>query len=176
MKNIVTLILAAGLFVYAITGNAAPKDSSWLASESVMTSVIEKSTDDLQLGTISIGATADPIPDGWLECNGQAVDTSKYPEYVAKFGATTPDYRGFFLRGHGGKSGALGVAQDYAVQTNGKNTVAMSGLGVGELDYVSGIEYFSPSVSKKRMMTLSEYAIDQAMKNYSGSEPRVCRH
>ena len=36
----------------------------------------------------------------WLECNGQAVDASKYPK-LAKLMSAVPDYRGVFLRGLG---------------------------------------------------------------------------
>ena len=38
------------------------------------------------------------IPNNWLECNGQAVDQSKYPQlYVIM--ANVPDLRGVFVRG-----------------------------------------------------------------------------
>ena len=36
--------------------------------------------------------------DNYLECNGQAVDSSKYPKLYALM-HNTPDYRGVFLRG-----------------------------------------------------------------------------
>jgi len=37
------------------------------------------------------------IPDGWLECNGQA--TTGYADLIALIGATVPDLRGEFVRG-----------------------------------------------------------------------------
>lgn len=41
--------------------------------------------------------------DNYLECNGQSVDSSKYPKlYVLMH--NTPDYRGVFLRGLGSQS------------------------------------------------------------------------
>jgi len=46
----------------------------------------------------------------WLECNGQAVDASKYPK-LAKLMSVVPDYRGMFLRGLGGNSSSLGQPQ-----------------------------------------------------------------
>lgn len=145
IRKIAVLVLTAGLLVSAINGFAAPKDSTWLSSEANMTSSIDKSTDGSPIGMVSIWATHDPIPDGWLECNGQTVNATKYPEYVSKFGATTPDYRGFFLRGYGGKSADLGVAQDYAVQTNGLNKLTISGMGMHDIDYLSGVTYSSTS-------------------------------
>lgn len=37
--------------------------------------------------------------DNWLECNGQSISNTVYPELVAVVGSTVPDYRGRFLRG-----------------------------------------------------------------------------
>lgn len=50
----------------------------------------------------------------WLECNGQAVPS----KYVAlrKLMSHVPDYRGYFLRGLGGNSAALGVRQEDAMR------------------------------------------------------------
>jgi hypothetical protein len=45
----------------------------------------------------------------WLECNGQS--TAGYPELTAVVGANVPDLRGKFIRGLGGSSAGLGVAQ-----------------------------------------------------------------
>ena len=50
----------------------------------------------------------------WLECNGQSISSANYPELYAVAGSTVPDYRGFFLRGSGGASAALGVIQEDA--------------------------------------------------------------
>lgn len=47
----------------------------------------------------------------WLECKGQAITRDTYPELFAVVGTRVPDLRGLFLRGLGGNSGALGVAQ-----------------------------------------------------------------
>ena len=49
--------------------------------------------------------------DNWLECNGQSISRSVYPELFAIVGGQTPDLRGLFLRGHGGNSAALGSIQ-----------------------------------------------------------------
>ena len=41
-----------------------------------------------------------PDADNWLECNGQAINSTVYPELVGVLGKTAvPDYRGRFLRG-----------------------------------------------------------------------------
>jgi len=42
------------------------------------------------------------IPAGWLECNGQTINATTYPELAAIFpGGKVPDFRGAFLRGDG---------------------------------------------------------------------------
>ena len=46
-------------------------------------------------------------PDGtynWLECNGQSISQTVYPELFAVIGGKAPDYRGLFLRGYGEQS------------------------------------------------------------------------
>ena len=53
--------------------------------------------------------------DSYLECNGQAVDSTKYPKLYALM-HNTPDYRGMFLRGLGGNSADLGILQGDAIR------------------------------------------------------------
>ena len=58
-------------------------------------------------------------PDGsfnWLECNGQTISQTAYPELFALMGGKVPDLRGLFLRAHGGNSAALGVSQGDAIR------------------------------------------------------------
>ena len=59
--------------------------------------------------------SSNPPSDGYLECNGQAVDSTKYPKLYALM-HNTPDYRGVFLRGLGGNSAALGELQGDATR------------------------------------------------------------
>ena len=70
--------------------------------------------DAIKAGGVPIGAiipwTTTTIPDGWLECNGQAVSRTGFSELFAKIGTTfgagngsttfnVPDLRGEFIRG-----------------------------------------------------------------------------
>ena len=68
--------------------------------------------------------------DNWLECNGQSISPSVYPELFAVLGGQTPDLRGLFLRGHGGDSAALGVRQGDAIR-NIKGQITGNGLMSG---------------------------------------------
>ena len=65
--------------------------------------------------------------DNWLECNGQTVNATVYPELFALTGPRVPDLRGLFLRGYGEqtsthygtvthRSGALGEIQGDAIR------------------------------------------------------------
>ena len=53
-----------------------------------------------------------PDADNWLECNGQAINSTVYPELFGVVGGNVPNYQGVFLRGYGGQTsyhyGAVG--------------------------------------------------------------------
>lgn len=63
-------------------------------------------TSSIPIGTVIAWPSASwpADADNWLECNGQAISSAVYPELVALVGATVPDYRGIFLRGHGSQT------------------------------------------------------------------------
>ena len=77
-----------------------------------------KSSGGVPVGTIISWpvATNPEDMDNWLECNGQNISPSVYPELFAVLGNSVPDLRGLFLRGHGGNSAALGVQQGDAIR------------------------------------------------------------
>ena len=67
-----------------------------------------------------------------------------YPELFALVGSHVPDFRGLFLRGHGGASGALGVKQGYAVpDTFGKGWFSGGQVGAGGVDAMADGKVFS---------------------------------
>ena len=53
--------------------------------------------------------------DSYLECNGQEINSNKYPK-LYKLMHNVPDYRGVFLRGLGGNSANLGILQGDAIR------------------------------------------------------------
>ena len=55
----------------------------------------------------------------WLECNGQHVNPSLYPELAALM-TNTPDYRGVFLRGYGSV-----VSMHYGTVTHSSGSLNM---------------------------------------------------
>ena len=81
--------------------------------------ITAKATSSIPVGTVVTWPSgANPAdmqnPDGtynWLECNGQSISQTVYPELFAVIGGKTPDYRSWFLRG--GTAGQAGnEAQD----------------------------------------------------------------
>ena len=73
------------------------------------------SGDSLEVGMVIAWTLATNPSDSYLECNGQAVDGSKYPKLYTLM-HNTPDYRGVFLRGLGGNSASLGELQGDAIR------------------------------------------------------------
>ena len=72
-------------------------------------------TDGLEVGMVVAWTLSVNPSDAYLECNGQAVDSTKYPKLYALM-HNTPDYRGIFLRGLGGNSASLGELQGDAIR------------------------------------------------------------
>ena len=75
--------------------------------------------------------------DNWLECNGQSISRSVYPELFAVVGGQTPDLRGLFLRGHGGNSAALGIAQGDTIRNIQGQIIGLQDGGASGAFYIS---------------------------------------
>lgn len=96
----VLLLTVALLFATSIPSYSAKIDSSSLNLADIVSS--KSSGVGIPIGSV-IPWPADTMPaEGeWLECNGQAYNTSTYSElYAAIKTANVPDYRGVFLRGN----------------------------------------------------------------------------
>ena len=78
-------------------------------------SSLGNNTNGLEVGMVVIWTLAANPSDNYLECNGQAVDSTKYPKLYALM-HNVPDYRGMFLRGLGGNSATLGELQGDAIR------------------------------------------------------------
>ena len=97
------MVLFAALLSLSCSGYAYAADSTAFDP----TKVRIQAQNSIPVGTViawhSTGNPADMRnPDGtynWLECNGQSISQTVYPELFAVVGARTPDFRGQFLRG-----------------------------------------------------------------------------
>ncbi len=90
---IVLLALLALANVHAFANDSSSFDP---------TAVSVQASTDLPIGTVLIWTKNGTLPDGYLECNGQAVSSS-YPKLQALM-SHTPNYQGMFLRGYGSQS------------------------------------------------------------------------
>lgn len=111
------------------------------------------SADAVQPGTVlAFAGAASDIPAGYLLCNGAAVDPDDYPALYAAIGNTyapaepetgyfyLPDLRGRFLRGLGGNSAELGVAQGDAIRNlTGQTGTVQSSVDHEFSNYGTGI-------------------------------------
>ena len=115
--------------------------------------VTAKATSSIPVGTIIAWPVAQNPADwqnsdgsyNWLECNGQSISQTVYPELFALIGGQVPDLRGLFLRGHGGNSAGLGEQQGHAM----RDISASGNISVGFGGYLSGSGIFKPVGSHK---------------------------
>ena len=113
--------------------------------------ITAKATSSIPVGTVVTWQSgANPAvqnPDGtynWLECNGQSISQTVYPELFAVIGGKVPDYRGLFLRGYG---------QQIHTQNNGSmvgNTATTHASG--ELGKVQGDAIRDPGEAGKSVL------------------------
>ena len=97
-------------------------------------------SDSLEIGMIVAWTLSSNPSNNYLECNGQAVDSSKYPKLYALM-HNVPDYRGVFLRGLGGNSAALGALQGDAIRNITGTMGGSNSVDVGLWDYGTGVFY-----------------------------------
>ncbi len=95
-------------------------------STEIPLSSLGNNTDGLEVGIVVAWTLSSNPSDSYLECNGQAVDSTKYPKLYALM-HNTPDYRGVFLRGLGGNSTSLGELQGDAIRNITGNFVVIGG-------------------------------------------------
>ena len=115
MKRLLASLLGTWLISLAALIPAFGADSTSFDPTTVQ--VKAKGSGGVPVGTIVAWPVAKNPSDmsNWLECNGQSISQSAFPELFAVTGAKVPDLRGYFLRGYGGKSAGLGVHQDDAI-------------------------------------------------------------
>lgn len=112
-------------------------------STEIPLSSLGNNTDGLEVGMVVAWTLSVNPSDSYLECNGQVVDSTKYPKLYALM-HNTPDYRGVFLRGLGGNSASLGITQGDAIRNiTGSFMVAGNGNDHGLGQPQSGAFYQS---------------------------------
>ncbi len=85
------------------------------------------------VGTVIVW-TKKKIPDGWLECNGQPVNATLYPD-LHELMPNTPNYQGMFLRGSGNQTLDHGR---YGSTTHGTSLGEIQGDTARNWDLIAG--------------------------------------
>ena len=96
---------------------------------SLQVPLTSQNSDGLAIGCIVAWAIEGAIPKNYLECNGQVVDSSKYPKLAALM-SHTPDYRGMFLRGLG--------SQSFSQLNGSRNGVTSTVYSSGDIGDIQG--------------------------------------
>ena len=139
MKNILIISMFSCLLL-ASTSFAKISDSCLTNSQiDAATNITVKSAGGIPVGTIVAWpvATNPSDWDKWLECNGQPISASAYPELRNVVGPNVPDLRGLFLRGYGSQSH---TQNNGSIKGNTATTHASDYLGFIQGDSIREIE------------------------------------
>ena len=133
MNKILSIIFFVAIICSASHSySGAITDSEFSAATlASLNDISASSKGSVPVGTVIVWPVANDPEDmtnsdgtyNWLECDGQAFNTTTYSALAGIVGTKTPNYQGMFLRGNG--------SQDYA-QNNG------STVGVTSTTYSSG--------------------------------------
>ena len=137
MKKHILSTLCAAFLLLPLLASLPVHGADSTSFDPTRVEVKAKGSGGVPVGTIVAWpvATNPEDMDNWLECNGQSISPSVYPELFAVLGGQVPDLRGLFLRGFGGKSAALGTTQDQATASSGiQIATAFIDLGGGGWD------------------------------------------
>ena len=129
MKKRILSLFAALLFLLPLLASSPIHGADATSFDPTRVEVKAKGSGGVPVGTIVAWpvATNPEDMDNWLECNGQSISPSVYPELFAVVGGQVPDLRGLFLRGYGAQtsshygsvvhqSGELGMVQGDAIR------------------------------------------------------------
>lgn len=144
MKKAIFAVLALALTLGVFQNSwAAGRTSTSLNNESIMLSNISQPNTGVPLGTVIIWSRNGMPQDAenWRVCNGQSLAGTELCKQSGQ--CVAPNYQGFFLRGVGGKSAALGEAQAEAVylpESSG-TTMEIKGITNGDYTYQDTVPY-----------------------------------
>ena len=129
MKKRILSLLCAAFLLLPLLASLPVHGVDSTSFDPTRVEVKAKGSGGVPVGTIISWpvATNPEDMDNWLECNGQSISPSVYPELFAVLGGQVPDLRGVFLRGYGAQtsshygsvvhqSGELGMVQGDAIR------------------------------------------------------------
>ena len=129
MKKRILSLFVALLFLLPLLASSPIHGADATSFDPTRVEVKAKGSGGVPVGMIlawPVGQNPEDM-DNWLECNGQSISPSVYPELSALVGGQVPDLRGLFLRGYGAQtsshygsvvhqSGELGMVQGDAIR------------------------------------------------------------
>ena len=101
MKKRILSLFAALLFLLPLLASSPIHGADATSFDPTRVEVKAKGSGGVPVGMIlawPVGQNPEDM-DNWLECNGQSISPSVYPELFAVLGGQVPDLRGVFLRG-----------------------------------------------------------------------------
>ncbi len=104
------------------------------------------------VGTVIVW-TKEQIPDGWLECNGQKVNKTLYPDLAALM-SNTPNYKGMFLRGAGSQTVTHG---SYGSVNHGTTLGQVQGDSIRNITGSNNSPVFFPFANGHSQGAFTEY-------------------
>ena len=108
MKKRILSLFAALFFLLPLLASSPIHGADATSFDPTRVEVKAKGSGGVPVGMIlawPVGQNPEDM-DNWLECNGQSISPSVWPELFAVVGGQVPDLRGLFLRGYGSQAHA----------------------------------------------------------------------
>ena len=127
MKKRILSLFAALLFLLPLLASSPIHGADATSFDPTRVEVKAKGSGGVPVGMIlawPVGQNPEDM-DNWLECNGQSISQSVYPELFAVVGGQVPDLRGLFLRGYGSQSYAQNNGSSVGITTTTHSSGAL---------------------------------------------------
>lgn len=150
MKFMYSILVSCFLFIgQAQAVNFNLLDATSFSPEKVQ---VQAQSIGVPVGTVIIW-TKNAVPDGWLECDGRAVNKTLYPELAALM-SNVPNYQGMFLRGAGTQAINHG---SYGWAYHGTTLGRVQGDGIRNITGSNNSPVFFPFANGHSQGAFTEY-------------------
>ena len=150
MKFMYSILVSCFLFIgQAQAVNFNLLDATSFSPEKVQ---VQAQSIGVPVGTVIIW-TKNAVPDGWLECDGRAVNKTLYPELAALM-SNVPNYQGMFLRGAGTQAINHG---SYGWAYHGTTLGQVQGDGIRNITGSNNSPVFFPFANGHSQGAFTEY-------------------
>ncbi len=153
MKRKVLAVLSI-IYIYIYT--IATSNNAWALNDATSFSPekvqVQAQSIGVPVGTVIVW-TKEQIPDGWLECNGQKVNKTLYPD-LAVLMSNTPNYKGMFLRGAGSQTVTHG---SYGSVNHGTTLGQVQGDSIRNITGSNNSPVFFPFANGHSQGAFTEY-------------------